>query len=240
MDTIAPQPHCRNSVGASPAKKQKTRSYAAVVRSSFKAASEAPMNEAITQPPSNNNSNASVVVVTSQDQRVPSNGTKSKSQTLDPRRIHQHQLPPTPPPTLPEEEEEQLDLHQDLPHGGGPAGLMPLPSELDVQSFLRKLDQALELEVKFRGAVQPSKGATTGPDGASTGGGSTAGSITSGMRDGSAHVLRCLKVWYDLPSDVLFNAISSIDRFLAKMKVGAKKNIFTQSLILTSHALNQY
>ena len=224
MDTIAPQPHCRNSVGASPAKKQKTRSYAAVVRSSFKAAasqSEAPMNEAITQPPSNNN--ASVVVVTSQDQRVPSNGTKSKSQTLDPRRIHQHQLPPTPPPTLPEEE-EQLDLHQDLPHGGGPAGLMPLPSELDVQSFLRKLDQALELEVKFRGAVQPSKGMTTGPDGASTGGGSTAGSITSGMRDGSAHVLRCLKVWYDLPSDVLFNAISSIDRFLAKMKVG-KKNL---------------
>lgn len=222
MDTIAPQPHCRNSVGASPAKKQKTRSYAAVVRSSFKAASqsssEAPMNEAITQPPSNNN-NASVVVVTSQDQRVPSNGTKSKSQTLDPRRIHQHQLPPTPPPTLPEEE-EQLDPHQD-PHGG-PAGLMPLPSELDVQSFLRKLDQALELEVKFRGAVQPSKGMTTGPDGASTGGGSTAGSITSGMRDGSAHVLRCLKVWYDLPSDVLFNAISSIDRFLAKMKAQPK------------------
>ena len=236
MDTIAPQPHCRNSVGASPAKKQKTRSYAAVVRSSFKAAassSEAPMNEAITQPPSNNNNNASVVVVTSQDQRVPSNGTKSKSQTLDPRRIHQHQLPPTPPPTLPEEE-EQLDLHQDLPHGGGPAGLMPLPSELDVQSFLRKLDQALELEVKFRGAVQPSKGVTTtGPEGASTGGGSTAGSITSGMRDGSAHVLRCLKVWYDLPSDVLFNAISSIDRFLAKMKVGKKISSFI-------HALNQY
>jgi hypothetical protein len=46
-----------------------------------------------------------------------------------------------------------------------------------------------------------------------------AATITSGMRDGSAHVLRCLKVWYDLPSDVFFNAISSIDRFLSKMKV---------------------
>merc|ERR1719225_2012906 len=41
------------------------------------------------------------------------------------------------------------------------------------------------------------------------------------MRDGSAHVLRCLKVWY-LPSDVFFNAISSIDRFLAKMKAQPK------------------
>ena len=39
------------------------------------------------------------------------------------------------------------------------------------------------------------------------------------MRDGSAHVLRCLKVWYDLPADVFFSAVSSIDRFLAKMKV---------------------
>jgi len=48
------------------------------------------------------------------------------------------------------------------------------------------------------------------------------GGITSGMRDGSAHVLRCLKVWYDLPSDVFFNAISSIDRFLAKMKAQPK------------------
>ena len=41
----------------------------------------------------------------------------------------------------------------------------------------------------------------------------------TGMRDGSAHVLRCLKVWYDLPSDVFHTALANIDTFLAKMKV---------------------
>ena len=158
------------NVGASPAKKQKTRSYAAVVRSSFK------------QEPQQQQQ-----AVTSQDQRVSSSGAKTKSQPLDPRRSQQAAV-----------DDEDV--------------LMPLPSELDVQSFLRKLDQALELEVKFRGAAQPPSGIAGRPE--------AAGSITSGMRDGSAHVLRCLKVWYDLPSDVLFNAISSIDRFLAKMKVG--------------------
>ena len=49
-------------------------------------------------------------------------------------------------------------------------------------------------------------------------GGQGAG-ISAGMRDGSAHVLRCLKVWYDLPSDVFHTALSNIDTFLAKMKV---------------------
>ena len=43
--------------------------------------------------------------------------------------------------------------------------------------------------------------------------------ISPGMRDGSAHVLRCLKVWYDLPSDVFHTAVANIDTFLAKMKV---------------------
>ena len=168
MDTIT-QPR-RSPVGASPAKKQKTRSYAAVVRSSFK------------QEQSNTTQQSAAA---SQDQRVTSSGAKTKSQPLDPRRS------------------QPVDADEDV--------LMPLPSELDVQSFLRKLDQALELEVKFRGAAQPPSGIAGRPE--------AAGSITSGMRDGSAHVLRCLKVWYDLPSDVLFNAISSIDRFLAKMKV---------------------
>ena len=46
--------------------------------------------------------------------------------------------------------------------------------------------------------------------------------ITVGLRDGSAHVLRCLKVWYDLPSDVLFFAINLMDRFLSKMKAKQK------------------
>jgi len=196
MDTIT-QPRMSSAVGASPAKKQKTRSYAAVVRSSFK---PEPSEQGITQTPSNQ----PVTQMTSQDQRVSSNGTKCKSQTLDPRRSQSHL-----------DENQNCSSHAE-------EDLMPLPSELDVQSFLRKLDQALELEVKFRGAMQPSAAGVQGkPEGCPS---QIAGvnAITSGMRDGSAHVLRCLKVWYDLPSDVLFNAISSIDRFLAKMKAQPK------------------
>ncbi|KAM3956026.1 cyclin G isoform 1-T4 [Aphomia sociella] len=45
------------------------------------------------------------------------------------------------------------------------------------------------------------------------------GEVTIGARDGAAHVLRCLKVWFDLPADVLISAINLFDRFLTKMKV---------------------
>lgn len=48
------------------------------------------------------------------------------------------------------------------------------------------------------------------------------GEITIGTRDGAAHVLRCLKVWYELSNDVLFTAINLVDRFLTKMKVRPK------------------
>ncbi|CAO1321505.1 unnamed protein product [Diamesa hyperborea] len=48
------------------------------------------------------------------------------------------------------------------------------------------------------------------------------GEITIGTRDGAAHVLRCLKVWYDLSNDVMFAAINLLDRFLTKMKVRPK------------------
>lgn len=41
---------------------------------------------------------------------------------------------------------------------------------------------------------------------------SQAGDITVSARDGAAHVLRCLKVWYDLPTDVLFTAVNLVDR----------------------------
>ena len=47
------------------------------------------------------------------------------------------------------------------------------------------------------------------------------------MRDGSAHVLRCLKVWYDLPSDVFHTALANIDTFLAKMKVNILMTFYT-------------
>ena len=80
-----------------------------------------------------------------------------------------------------------------------------------VTPLLTQLDGALKQELKFHSSAQPARSET--------------GLITSGMRDGSAHVLRCLKVWYDLPSDVFFSALLSIDRFLEKMKVKKKKLI---------------
>lgn len=42
------------------------------------------------------------------------------------------------------------------------------------------------------------------------------------MRDGAAHVLRCLKVWYDLPSTVLLAGLNLMDRFMSRMKARPK------------------
>ena len=101
------------------------------------------------------------------------------------------------------------------------AGSSGSGSDPEISPFLAQLDEALENELRFKGAPQPS--GSKCPDA----NGRIAppvepGTITSGMRDGSAHVLRCLKVWYDLPSDIFFNAVSSIDRFLSKMKAQPK------------------
>jgi len=74
-----------------------------------------------------------------------------------------------------------------------------------VHPLLGQLDCLLAGEEAKRGGVLPH---TSG--------------ISPGMRDGSAHVLRCLKVWYDLPSDVFHTAVSNIDTFLAKMKAQPK------------------
>lgn len=77
-----------------------------------------------------------------------------------------------------------------------------------VGRVLNELMHALKFELKFHGGPQPSQS-----------GRNAGGCVTSGQRDGSAHILRCLKVWYDLPSDVFFSGMLSVDRFLAKMKV---------------------
>lgn len=42
------------------------------------------------------------------------------------------------------------------------------------------------------------------------------------MRDSTAQVLRCLRVWYDLPPAVLVLALHTLDSFLAKVKVQVK------------------
>lgn len=43
--------------------------------------------------------------------------------------------------------------------------------------------------------------------------------ITAISRNRSINVLRCLKMWYDLSSDVFIVAVNIVDRFLSKMKV---------------------
>lgn len=94
-------------------------------------------------------------------------------------------------------------------------------SDPNVTPYLSLLGKALEQELNFRGCAQPSEYQCPDVRGQIIPS-IEPGTITSGMRDGSAHVLRCLKVWYDLPSDVFFSAVSSMDRFLTKMKAQPK------------------
>lgn len=84
---------------------------------------------------------------------------------------------------------------------------LPVPDA--IHPFFEQLQEALVLEVKYQPNLQL---LTTSQN----------DEITIGLRDGSAHVLRCLKVWYDLPSDVFFIAINLMDRFLTKMKARPK------------------
>lgn len=84
----------------------------------------------------------------------------------------------------------------------------PIPDVLE--PLMRQLEEVLSLEHKFRPFLELPKVQRDRQD------------VTIGIRDGSAHVLRCLKIWYDLPSDVFFIAANLMDRFLTKMKVKAK------------------
>ncbi|XP_058812842.1 cyclin G [Topomyia yanbarensis] len=80
---------------------------------------------------------------------------------------------------------------------------------LSFEQMMAKLSELLALEPKYQPNLYlPQQ--------------SCNGEITIGTRDGAAHVLRCLKVWYELPNDVLFAAINLVDRFLTKMKVRPK------------------
>jgi len=79
-------------------------------------------------------------------------------------------------------------------------------------SLMQSLQQALALESKFQPKLQLPLTAT----------GTECGEITCAMRDGAAHVLRCLKVWYDLPSSVLLAALNLMDRFMSRMKARPK------------------
>ncbi|CAK1592366.1 unnamed protein product [Parnassius mnemosyne] len=78
--------------------------------------------------------------------------------------------------------------------------------EMQQQQLYATLNEYLQLEYKFQPRLCLPED-------------SESGEVTIGARDGAAHVLRCLKVWFDLPPDVLISAINLFDRFLTKMKV---------------------
>jgi len=81
--------------------------------------------------------------------------------------------------------------------------------QLSTDQLLEKLREGIALEAKYQPNLYLPEN-------------STSGEVTVAARDGAAHVLRCLKVWYEMPSDVLFVATNLVDRFLAKMRVRPK------------------
>ncbi|XP_055322335.1 cyclin G [Sitodiplosis mosellana] len=82
-------------------------------------------------------------------------------------------------------------------------------SVLPNEQLFGKLYESLALETKFQPSLFLPEDSNNGE-------------VTVGARDGAAHVLRCLKMWYDFPSDVLFVAVNLVDRFLTKMRVRPK------------------
>ncbi|XP_023245492.1 cyclin G [Copidosoma floridanum] len=92
----------------------------------------------------------------------------------------------------------------------------PVPDA--VQPLMEQLQEALVLEAKYQPNLQlPSKPNTKGLHSINDN-----EEVSIEHRDASAYVLRCLKVWFELPSDVLLNAINLMDRFLTKMKARKK------------------
>ncbi|XP_073966126.1 cyclin G-like [Choristoneura fumiferana] len=86
------------------------------------------------------------------------------------------------------------------------AGPSTSSDAMDMEQVYATLNEYLQMEHKFQpNLCLPNE--------------SENGEVTTGARDGAAHVIRCLKVWYDLPADVPIDAISLLDRFLTKMKV---------------------
>ncbi|XP_055623848.1 cyclin G [Toxorhynchites rutilus septentrionalis] len=98
---------------------------------------------------------------------------------------------------------------QKQPLLSSPQHQQPPPPNMSFDQMLEKVRELITLEPKFLPCL------FLYPE-------TDCGEITIGTRDGAAHVLRCLKVWYEQPNDVLFAAINLVDRFLTKMKVRPK------------------
>lgn len=103
---------------------------------------------------------------------------------------------------------QKKQAHSTSPLHQQPQAPMQQPA-LSFEQMMAKLSELLALEPKYQTNLYLTQQSCNGE-------------INVGTRDGAAHVLRCLKVWYDLPNDVLFAAINLVDRFLTKMKVRPK------------------
>ena len=125
------------NVGASPAKKQRHmgRSYAAVVRSSFK-----PSQANVVTAPSPTPAEAVTVSIAS----------KPRSQTLETKRAV---IVVKDDSTARNKKKQRISSNNNAINSAVSSNNN---SCNDVHPFLRQLDQALELEIKYRGAVQPS------------------------------------------------------------------------------------
>lgn len=108
-------------------------------------------------------------------------------------------------------------------------GCSPVKTEVDLHSSLL---EAITLEPKYQPALALPHSTKDCSE------------ISLRMRNGSAHVLRCLKVWYDLPPETFFNAVNIMDRFLTRMRAQPKHlsciavSAFHLACQHTSHYLN--
>ncbi|KAJ3639644.1 hypothetical protein Zmor_002989 [Zophobas morio] len=82
----------------------------------------------------------------------------------------------------------------------------PMPDAGNIKDITLKLQKALQSENQFVWNNSDRK----------------SWEVTMSARDGAVHVMRFLKMWFDLPQAVFFTAVNYLDMFLARMKVQEK------------------
>lgn len=83
----------------------------------------------------------------------------------------------------------------------------PLPDAANVKPIAFNLEEALAIEIQYRPNLLVLKDDLKPWE------------VNLRSRDGAIHVLRFLRIWFDLPHSIFFSAVTYLDIFLAKMKV---------------------
>lgn len=83
----------------------------------------------------------------------------------------------------------------------------PLPDAASVKPIAFNLEEALAVEIQYRPNLLVIQDDLKPWE------------VNLQSRDGAIHVLRFLRIWFDLPHSVFFSAVTYLDVFLAKMKV---------------------